>query len=277
MSTATATDIASGPLRLDVLGPAPDARHGRALDRLRGHGSSDQLIPAGLFDQLDEARQAHLAARAHLARRIQAVIDQARLFAAEDRARQADIEAAAAKLQDSPPDERTPRDERQETAALLYAEAWAAVIPLADRLNDVVATCREHEKAWLSDLRAQLPVLNAKRAEAERMLAAAELEERKLASVGTWLQRFADDDGAFAISPLVVPETIPPGARGHVPVEACLSRPYHRGRDWNEGEGAPERPTKPMTGNPQRQPEPPDEDAEPGVREMGGGVGVVFG
>jgi hypothetical protein len=113
MSTATATKadkLLAGPLRLDVLGPAPSTRHAVALGRLRAHGSSDQLVPAGLFDELDEAREKHLAARGHLA----ALVDQERLYRAEDRARQADIERAAAARQDSPPDQRTSREERQE-------------------------------------------------------------------------------------------------------------------------------------------------------------------
>jgi hypothetical protein len=144
--------------------------------------------------------------------------------------------------------------------------------PAGHALNDVIATCREHEREWLAELMAQLPVLAQQRVEAERVLVAAELQERKLAATGQWLQRFADDEGGFSITPLVVPQSIPPGARGLIDAEASLQRPWHRGRDWNPGEGAPARPTR-------RQPDPgppPPDESEPGVRTIGDGVGVVF-
>lgn len=274
-ATATKTDIAPGPLRLDVLGGPPSTRHALALARIQGHGSSDALIPRGMFGALDEANEAFLRAREHLGRRLDDVIGQARLFAAEDRARTAAVEAAAAKQQDPPPDERTPLDERQAIGQELLAQAWAAVLVLADRLNDIVATCRDHEKAWLTELRGQLPVLREKVTEAQKVLADCQLQERKLAATGTWLMRLADDEGGFAVSPLVVPESIPPGARGLIDAEANLARPWHRGRDWNAGEGAPSRPAR-SSRPPAHQLEPPGED-EPGVRMTGAGVGVVIG
>lgn len=268
-----ATEIAPGPLPLHVLGLAPSARQALALARVAGRGSSDLPVPEHLFPALDEARQRHLDARAHLARRLGAVVDQARLYALEDRARTAAVEAAAAKQEDSPPDERTPRPEREEVGGLLYAEAWAALLPLAQALDEVIAVCRHNEKQWLADLQAQLPGLNDIRAKAEQALAAAELEERRLAATGRWLQAFSDDAGGFSISPMVLPEAVPPGARGHVPVEASLSRPWTKAQPWNEGTDAPERPTR-------RQPspalEPLDED-EPSVRVVGDGVGVILG
>lgn len=267
MSTATKADVPAGPLPLEVLGPAPSARHAGALQRLRGHGTSDQLIPGDLFDALSEMRGRHLAARNHLAKRLQALAEQQRAYRVEDAARQKQIEAAAAKLQDSPPDERTPAPERQEALSLLASEAWAAVLVLADRLDDTIAVAREHERAWLADLRSQLGGVREQCAEARAVLAGAELRERKLASVGQWLMRFADDEGGFSISPMVEPRAIPAGAPTP-PAEASLSRPYTRGRDWNPGEGAPSKPARPNR--------PPEPEPEPGERNIGDGVGVVF-
>jgi hypothetical protein len=86
-------------------------------------------------------------------------------------------------------------------------------------------------------------------------------------------QGFADDEGGFSVTPLVEPQQLPPGVRGATPIEASLSRRRHRAKDWNPGECAASRPARP-----ERPPEPaPEPPSEPGVRDLGSGVGVVFG
>jgi hypothetical protein len=125
---STATPEMAGPLPLHLLGAAPCAKYAGALDRVKGHGSSDKLLPAGLFGQLDLAHDAFLVARVQLARRLNALAEQERAYRIQDAARQHAVEQAAAKLEDSPPDERTPAPDRRAALSVLHAEAWAAVL-----------------------------------------------------------------------------------------------------------------------------------------------------
>jgi hypothetical protein len=109
MSTAASAtaEIPSGRQPLGLLG-APPARYARAFERVKAHGSSDALLPEGLFDELDQASDDFLAARSFLAHRLAAIADQDRAWRDEDRARQAEIERAARERTDPPPDRRTP-------------------------------------------------------------------------------------------------------------------------------------------------------------------------
>lgn len=273
-ATAKAPDIAPGVLALHELGPAPDARRALALGRIGRHGTSDALIPPGLFDQLDHARGRFLALRSSLGRRIEALVAQRRVYRVEDAEHQAHIERVARIIEDAAPateDARTPTAEREQTLAALHAEAWASAIALADELSDVISLVRHNERGWLADLQGRLPAVRHKQAEAARLLEQAELEERRLAGIGRWVMAFADDT-ALGVAPPVEPQVVP-GARGHAPAEASLQRPYTRGADWNEGEGVAERPMR-------RQPTPSDEPTEddaPGLRNLGAGVGLVLG
>ena len=74
-----------------------------------------------------------------------------------------------------------------------------------------------------------------------------------------------------------MPQSIPPGARGHVDARASLSRSWQRAQPWNAGEGAPSRLAKPMTANPQRDERERTDDDALGVKNFGAGVGLVFG
>ncbi len=134
--------------------------------------------------------------------------------------------------------DRQPKDDRpsqavRDSARRATEERALAIERALVRLQvELVEHFRAHETEWLDTLKQQLGPINAKRAEAERLLAEAAAEEWRLHALGRWVQRTADD-GAIGVETAPLPDD-PPGVLGF----NGLERPRHEAerRPWLGGE-----------------------------------------
>jgi hypothetical protein len=220
----------TGPLTFP---PAPaSVRWGQLADRLRGHTTSVDWLPEGLWPELDSLRVEHQRLRGQVAAELDglAALDSKNL---REDAQHADAlrQAHREGTPNSVKDERTPTEERAAARAAIEERLWAGVQVLAEHADRIIEAFREHEDEWLGDLRSRRAAAEEKRHQAEQLLEQARAEEFRVHRLGQWLQAQSDDDPLYGRQPAPALTDVPE----HVAAEAyrdALERPWHKIRDW---------------------------------------------
>jgi hypothetical protein len=231
MRTQSVTkDIEKGPL-LSLLPPPPDARMRTMLvERLGGHTTSEQWLPAGLWDELDQVRDRHLKVRSRVLAELRTLRGLESKFAKEDRDYDARLRDAhrtgdPGKVKDR----RTAVEKRTAQRDAVERRLWAGVTVLAEVADEAIAVIRERENEWLGDLRVRLAEAEDKRGEAERLVAAARREEWRIQRLGQWVMAAADD-GPFGRQPTPPADADPPANLSPDSVRRALERPWYKPR-----------------------------------------------
>lgn len=140
-------------------------------------------LPAGMWPELDECRSRHEKA-------VQQIVDARQKagtigdeFRSEDEAR---IEAYKTGMQTPT---MTDPAERERVTAEAGAAFDAASEALAEAVADAVATLEANGKAWLADLESREERAEAKRAEAAKLLAEAQVESDEVLRTKQWVGR----------------------------------------------------------------------------------------
>lgn len=222
MSTTT-PDIPPGPLRWPVQPRERDAS--RALRRLGGHRTSQAWLPAGLDPKLDEARDEHLRLRGIVAAAIGEHGELRKRFAAEDEARDEGLRDAVRKGRSEPADKSTPSDEREVALADVERRLWAGAVVLAEHVEHVVELVRELESDLLGQLRDELPGVEKKKVEAQRLMAEARAAEARIAGIGMWIQDTSDDR---ALGGQPAPQGDAGGSVSREILARSVARPWYR-------------------------------------------------
>lgn len=122
-------------------------------------------------------------------------------FKAEDEAHRRDLMEAALTGDEPPKDTRDDEADRASMRTAARERVVAVERAIVQYVATVADTFRAHEAEWLGQLRAQLGPIEAKRMEAQRLLAEAHAEEWRLAHFGLWIQRVANDDNMGVVVP----------------------------------------------------------------------------
>jgi hypothetical protein len=223
-------DAENGPL-LSLLPQPPDARTRVLLvERLGGHTTSEQWLPAGLWDELDRVRDRHVTVRSRVLAELRTLRGLESKFAKEDRDYDARLrDAHRTGDPGTVKDKRTAVEKRTAQRDAVERRLWAGVTVLAEVADEAIALIREHEDEWLGDLRARLEGAQEKRREAERLVAAAKREEWLVARLGKWVMTAADD-GPMGRQPTPPADVDPPANLSPHVVRAALSWPWHEPR-----------------------------------------------
>lgn len=196
-------------------------------ERLKGHTTSANWLPAGLSPELDTLRVEFGRLRSRAALDLQALDDLIAEHHAEDRKHQKALEHAlrdprAAEAEDR----RTSPEERDRQRDDLHERVDADVLVMAEVADRIIATIREQEPAILASLKIRLAQAQEKRREAERLMYEARQLEWMLHRQGQWTMN-TSDDGPFGRQPAPTPEP-PPAMFDAGLLETSLDRPWHR-------------------------------------------------
>jgi hypothetical protein len=222
---------ATGPLKFPA---PPDAPTARAInERLRGHTTAPDWLPAGVFDWLDALRHEHLRLRGQVASDLEALSELTAKFRGEDAEHQEALRQSYRDGSGTPEDRRTPTDEREKQRAAILERVFAGADVLADHADHVLDTMREHEDESLSDLQSRLEPTLEKRRGAARLLAEADAEAYRLHMLGQWVIR-TTDDGPFGRQPAPANVAPPPKLNKNV-LQGSFKRHFSKLRPWNRG------------------------------------------
>jgi hypothetical protein len=178
-------DETTEPLRLPLA--RPDAAAARAAEKLKGHSTSADWLPQGLWPALDRLRAEHLRLRGQVADELAALAELNQDVRDEDAAHAERLrEAHRAGRPDAVDDLHTPEEERTARHAAIEQRLWDGVVVLSEATDAVIEAFREHEDEWLADLRRRLEGAQEKRREAQRLLAEAQADEFHVHMLGQW-------------------------------------------------------------------------------------------
>ncbi len=219
-----------GPLVLPLSPPSADAA--RAVrEQLRGHSTSANWLPEGLWPELDELRAEQLRVRNQIAAELAALDAVNTRFRDEDRQHERQLRQAQ---RDGTPwvGQGRPHPARATASGTRRSEErlWAGVMVFGEVADAVIELVREREDEWLADLRGRLEPAQEKRREAERLLAEAKADEWQLHQLGQWVQ-ITSEDGAFGRQPAPAASE-PPALFSAELLRSSLEVPWHRDRPW---------------------------------------------
>jgi hypothetical protein len=216
--TTIDTEAPPGPLKL----PQPrTTQENRIVDRLRGLATAAKWLPAGLWDELGQARNEHLRLRSRAAAEIDRLADLHRCYRAEDVNRNVALKTAARTGSEPPEDDRTPPADRAAALCDAADRVWSALEVLADHIDATIALVKAREKDWIGDLAGQLMEAEAERREAERRLAHAKAIEWRVHRLAQWVLGTAEDGPLGHGQP--VPGLVPPPPNFD---QAVFTRPW---------------------------------------------------
>jgi hypothetical protein len=224
----------TGRVKLSGL-PVLDIAARRALvERLTGHVLDPGWLPAAgvLGEALAAERAEHLRQLEGLRAAADAYRDAQAGFEAEDRQHVAALRAHVRDGGEPPADERTGPADRESRVAALREDLEARLVVLAGHVERVVGDLGDRQDQLLGELRALLEPADAKRREAERLLAEARGELWQLAQTGRWLQMTAAD-GPLGRQPAPIPSP-PPPTFSEESLKWALEVPWHK-RQQTEG------------------------------------------
>lgn len=229
-----------GPLAIPFRAPSAEAVIA-VQDKLRGHATSDDWIPEGLFLELDEIRSEQLRLRDQCLAEVDAHKKQEVRFSDENKRYEEELQQAH---RDGHPgsvkDDRTPEGEREAERTRIAKRFWAGYLVLAEVADQLVALVRENEDRWLSELWAQKlePVVEALR-EFERKAQEARVEAWGVHLQGQWVKNTARG-GPFGYQPAPDLSTQPPPQFSLEMAEGMLRRPW-----WERQEPVDQNPMVP--------------------------------
>jgi hypothetical protein len=205
--TTTDTEAPPSPLKP----PQPrSVKEGRLVMRLRGLTTAASWLPAGLWDELDQARDEHLRLRARASDEIDSLHDLHRRYRAEDINRNVALKNAARSGQQAPEDDRTSPGDRVGALSDAADRVWSALEVLADHIDATIALVQSSEQEWIGDLRGQLMAAEAERREAQARLARAREVEWQVHQLAGWVLATSEDGALGHGQPAPVLGSPPP-------------------------------------------------------------------